>query len=339
MTSTDISIIICAYTEDRWQDLVAAVASVQNQTLAPYEIIVVIDHNPKLLARAEAKFANITVIPNRFAQGLSGARNSGIQASSGEILAFMDEDAVAAEDWLAQLATGYASATTIGVGGAIEPLWLGGHPAWFPAEFHWVVGCTYRGMPESAAPVRNLIGCNMSFRRTVFEEVGGFRDGIGRIGTRPVGCEETELCIRALQRMPKARFLYMPQARVQHRVPANRARWQYFQSRCYAEGLSKAKIASFIGDKDGLSNEWSYTLRTLPLGVLRGLGETVAQLQPMGLARASSIAAGLFITLTGYLRGKQLERKHAAAENGLVPSYESGMSAETFARPNKTAFG
>src|SRR5205085_69247 len=80
----------------------------------------------------------------------------------------------------------YANLEVIGVGGTVEPLWLHGRPPWFPPEFDWVVGCTYCGMPEVAGPVRNLIGCNMSFRREVFEGVGGFRSGIGRIGTYPL---------------------------------------------------------------------------------------------------------------------------------------------------------
>ena len=100
------------------------------------------------------------------------------------------------------------------MGGAIEPLWESDRPRWFPPEFDWVVGCTYRGMPCEPKPVRNLIGCNMSFRREVFAQIGGFRDEIGRVGARPSGCDETELCIRLGQRLPHALLLYSPCARV-----------------------------------------------------------------------------------------------------------------------------
>ncbi len=189
----------------------------------------------------------------------------------------MDEDAVAAPDWLAQLSAGYADPRVVGVGGAINPMWLDGRPAWFPDEFLWVVGCTYRGMPEAARPVRNLIGCNMSFRRDVFVEVGGFRSGIGRIGTRPVGCEETELCIRSHQRRPAAILLYEPRAKVFHRVTAERTRPSYFFSRCYSEGLSKSLVSYIVGPADGLAAEWDYTLKTLPAGIARGMGELASR--------------------------------------------------------------
>lgn len=317
----DISVIICAYTEARWDELVAAVESIQQQTLKAREIIVVIDHNSRLLARVKAHTSGITVIENHEAQGLSGARNSGINLAQGAILAFLDEDAVAAPDWLAHLSAAYQDANVIGVGGIIEPLWLGGRPNWFPEEFNWVVGCTYRGMPQTTTPIRNLIGCNMSLRREVFEAIGGFRNGVGRIGIRPVGCEETELCIRARQLYSQSELLYKPEARVQHRVPPNRANLTYFLSRCYAEGLSKAIVARFVGAKDGLASERAHAFRVLPQGIMRGLAEFFTRFDLSGLARAAAIVIGLLFTTAGYLGGRihhQYTRIHRQKVNITV---------------------
>ncbi len=297
MSKPDISVIVCAYTEDRWSDMLAAVDSLRGQTLTPREIILVIDHNSALFERTRKHYASgVTVIENREQRGLSGARNSGLAVVQGEIIAFMDEDATAAPDWLETLASGYDDPNVLGVGGAIVPLWATARPAWFPEEFDWVVGCTYKGMPTESTPVRNLIGCNMSFRRAVSEQIGGFRDGIGRVGTHPVGCEETEFCIRANQRFAGKHFLFAPAARVFHNVPASRANFNYFRARCYAEGLSKALIGRFIGKGDSLSSETSYATRTLPLGVLRGL----ATLRPSGFGRAAAIVVGLLTTTYGY---------------------------------------
>jgi GT2 family glycosyltransferase len=305
MTSgMSISVIICAYTENRWHELLAAVASIQAQSLPALEIIVVIDHNPALLERVVREIPGVMTIENREQQGLSGARNSGIAAAAGEIVAFMDEDATAAPDWLEQLSAGYAHPEVMGTGGAIQPLWLAGRPGWFPDEFDWIVGCTYRGMPETAKPIRNLIGCNMSFRREVFRQIGGFRNGIGRLGTRPLGCEETELCIRLKQHMPEAVLLYEPAATVLHRVPAIRSNWNYFRSRCYAEGLSKAAVARFVGARDGLASERTHVLKTLPQGAWRDLTDVIRHGDTAGIGRATAIFMGLFITAVGYLVGR-----------------------------------
>jgi GT2 family glycosyltransferase len=317
-----ISIVICAYTEDRWLELLAAVESVRRQTLPAHEIILVIDHNPQLLVRTREQLRDCQVVENRQPRGLSGARNSGVGIASGNVIAFMDEDATAAPDWLERLACFYDDDDMLGVGGSIEPLWLSGRPRWFPAEFDWVVGCTYRGLPETPAPVRNLIGCNMSFRREILESLGGFRNGIGRIGPLSVGGEddETELCIRLRQRWPSGELWYEPGARVQHRVPAHRAHWRYFRVRCFSEGLSKARVSRLVGADDGLSSERAYTLRTLPRGVLRGVADVIRRYDVAGLARSAVIMLGLALTACGYVYGLiSLQRDNQPGFRRSVP--------------------
>ena len=298
-----VSVIICAYTERRWDDLAAAVRSAAAQTLAPLEVIVVSDHNDALLARVGRELPAAVALGNDQPRGLSGARNTGVRAAHGEVLAFLDDDAVAAPDWLEHLLAPYRDPTVIGVGGSIEPLWAGTRPRFMPAEFDWVVGCTYRGLPTTASPVRNLIGANMSVRREVFEGIGGFRTDVGRVGTRPVGCEETELCIRAAQRLPGSRLVFEPRARVGHHVTDERARWRYFRDRCWSEGLSKAVVSRHAGRTDGLASERRYVIDTLPRGVARALCDTVVRRDAGGLARAAAIVAGVTITTAGYAAG------------------------------------
>ncbi|MBK9715264.1 MAG: glycosyltransferase family 2 protein [Kouleothrix sp.] len=308
-SSPSISVVICAHTEERWEQLVAAVDSVRRQSRPALEIVVVVDHNPALLERARHALAGVAVVENHEQRGLGGARNSGIAAAQGQVIAFLDDDAVASPGWLDQFALGYRDPEVVGVGGAIEPIWQAGRPDWFPAEFDWVIGCTYRGVPPRAAAVRNLIGCNMSFRREVFEQLGTFRLGYG--------CDETELCIRVRQRWPGKRLLYQPAAAVRHHVSAARATWRYFRTRCYFEGGSKAVVAWLAGARDGLDSERSYTLRVLPAGVLRGLADTLLGRDRAGIARSGAIVAGLAITTAGYVAGSVF-RAEAARRRGWV---------------------
>lgn len=306
MTQTvqDISVIICAYTEERWNDLVAAISSVQQQTLRCNEVIVVIDHNPALLKQAREQMTGVVVVENTEVRGLRGARNSGIARAKGQIIAFLDDDAVAIPDWLLLLSEGYADLQVLGTGGAVTPLWVDKKPTWLPEEFYWVVGCSYRGMPQIDTAIRNPIGANMSLRREVFDKVGDFHSEAVQIGSQHAGgCEETELCIRARQHWPERTFLYHPRANVFHRVPSDRTRWHYFWSRCYKEGLAKAVVAQYVGAKDGLASERNYTLQTLPTGVVRGLTDALLHHDLIGLARAGAIMIGLAATTMGYLVG------------------------------------
>jgi hypothetical protein len=285
-----------------------------------------VDHNPTLLERVQTAIPYVVSVDNLEAKGLSGARNSGIAAATGPVIAFLDDDGVAAPDWLEHLLRAYANPEVMGVGGTVEPLWLHGRPPWFPAEFDWVVGCTYRGLPAVAAPVRNLIGCNMSVRRDVLEAAGGFRnsfgcnhDNTGKSVSRTAlpwlkhhaGDEETEFCIRVQQQRPDGAWLYTPSATVRHRVPAQRARWRYFLWRCYDEGLGKAMLVEIDGPQAGLSSERTYTLRTLPRGVVRALRDAVVHADVSGLGRAIAIASGFTVTAAGYAIGRlcgRLER-------------------------------
>jgi GT2 family glycosyltransferase len=297
------SVVVCAFTERRWPELVAAVRSLAGQSTPPDEIVVVVDHNAALLARASAGLPAVRVVANKHARGLSGARNTGVEATSGEVVAFMDDDAIADPDWLQTLLSRYLDPRVIAVGGAVIPRWEDGRPRSFPEEFDWVVGCTYRGTPTRRVGVRNLIGANMSFRREAFQTGGGFADGIGRVGSRAAGCEETDFCIRLAAAFPSGVILYEPSARVSHRVPASRASWRYFGIRCYREGLSKAQVTRRAGVSQGLSCELAYVARTIPLGVLRavraGLGGDSA-----GLSRAIALVLGLWITGVGFLVGR-----------------------------------
>jgi glycosyltransferase involved in cell wall biosynthesis/GT2 family glycosyltransferase len=315
-----IAVILCAYTEARWDDLVTAVESIQAQSLMPDEIVIVIDHNPDLLQRAQSYFTSLKVVANTGVQGLSEARNSGIAATGAEWIAFLDDDAAAEADWLQNLARALDDPHVLGAGGRINPRWAGGKPAWFPEGFNWVVGCSHRGLPLHTAEVRNLVGASMLIRRSVFETVGGFRSEIGRVGSIPLGCEETELCIRARQRIPGSRFMYEPSAQVWHRVPASRMRWSYFRSRCYAEGVSKAVVAQFVGSKDGLASERAYVLKTLPVGVLRGVADAVIRRDSAGLGRAGAITSGLFFTCLGYLRGVIGRRSSSMSADEAAPA-------------------
>ena len=300
---TSVSVVICSYALERWGDLVDAVRSVEGQTAPPLEVIVCVDHNDLMLARVRTQLPRVVAIANGEARGLSGARNSGLAVARGDVVAFLDDDAYAEPDWLERLVAPYSDPGVLGVGGAIDPSWAGGRPAGFPAEFHWVVGCSYAGLPDDAAPVRNLIGANMSIRRSVFDEVGGFSSGIGRVGTLPTGCEETELCIRARQQIPGGEFVFEPHARVRHAVPASRATWAYFRSRCFAEGLSKAQVSAAAGSRDGLSTERAYLVRTLPAGFLRGIRDGLRG-DASGLIRAAGIVSGLALTVAGYIAGR-----------------------------------
>lgn len=315
VNSPTSSVVICAYTLDRWDDLSSAVNAVLRQSTPATELLVVIDHNDELLSRARIEFlpraSTVTVVENTHPRGLSGARNTSLDKATGEIVVFLDDDATPrSEDWLSSLLAHYDDPAVYAVGGSAHPVWPDTRPAFLPTavagqpgELDWIVGCTYRGQPTTTSAVRNLMGANMSFRREPIVALGGFVSGIGRIGRIPLGCEETELCIRLRQNHPGAEIVFDPSIVVDHTVSADRTRPRYLLSRSYAEGVSKAAIARLIGSEDALSSERAYTAKILPRAVGRETS-AAARGNPVRAWGAVAVVASVGAAGFGYARGR-----------------------------------
>lgn len=319
------SVVICSYSTARLALLARAIQSVQAQTYPAQQILVVVDHNPQLYKQLIATVRDAVIAENTGPQGLSGARNTGVGLATSEVVAFLDDDAEAAPDWLERLTALYDDPDVLAVGGKVEPAWEAGRPSYFGEELDWIVGCTHRGLPRIASEVRNVIGANMSFRRDVLLQVGGFNVALGRRGTLPLGCEETEVCIRSTIGAPGSRIVYEPNALVHHFVPAERGTIRYMLSRSWSEGISKAHVSQIVGHKRALGPERRYVRRVLPRAVLSGLGDWIRRGQHAGLGRALTVIAVLAYTTAGYMRGRQL----AHADAGLsAPSVRARLKEQ-----------
>ncbi len=244
----------------------------------------------------------VEVIANVGARGLASARNTAVEASHGDPIVFIDDDAVAHERWLGTLLAAFDDPGVIGAGGHALPIWDGEQPSWFPDELLWVVGCSYRGLP-AAGIVRNPLGCNMAFRARVFAQVGRFDPGMGRVGSHPVGCEETELCIRAVRALPAAKLILVSGAEVEHTVSRERGRPAYLLRRCFYEGISKALVRR-LGDPRSLDTERQY-VRGAVAARLRSSGKELVTgpERTSSLGKIGATLGGLTAAAAGYTFG------------------------------------
>lgn len=301
-----VSVIICAYTMDRWKLLTKAVESARAQLRPPLEIIVSIDHNDELFAVARRELATaapvpVTVIRNRFDGRLGSARNSGAEIAKGDILAFLDDDARAEPDWLENLIPSYADSSVGAVGGAPIAEMATWRPRWFPPEFDWVFGCNYVGLPTEAAPVRRLIGAAMSVRATVLAGIGGFHSD---------NHDDMDMCHRVAAR--GLTLIYQPTAVVGHHVPAGRLTWSYFWRRCFF--VNRGKVEAFRGMESAasLSAERSFARQALARGVRREL-KLIARGDVAGAARIGATVIGLTLAAAGYATGTVEHRRARGA--------------------------
>lgn len=307
------TVVVSTYDEKRWDDLEACLRSLERQTLPPLETIVVVDHNDALLERVGSTFPQVRASANLRSRGLAGARNTGIDLARGGIVAFIDDDARAEPEWLERLGECLTDPIVVGAGGALLPRWEGPVRSWIPHEFYWVFGCSYAGLPETRAPVRNPIGANMAVRVSVLRQVGGFREGLSDDAPRELRSrgvvraggnvpDDTDLAIRVSRLLPDAVWLYEPRARVLHTVTPERASRGYFLRRSFEEGVGKASLSGLVGAGPSLASERRHLATVIPRGMLRELraflhGDGSAALRAIAMVAGTVAAAAGFLSV------------------------------------------
>jgi glycosyltransferase involved in cell wall biosynthesis len=260
-----VSVVCCTHTLERYDDCREAAQSVLGQSHEDVELVLVSDGDEAVYDRFEADFGDredVVIHCNDENVGLLESRNNGASVATGDVVAFIDDDAVAAEDWAAKLVAAYETdETRQAVGGRMVPAWVAGKPAFLPEEFYWLVGVTNRGFgpngdPEEAGEVRNTFGSNISFRRNVFLELGGFEDDIGgRQGNKNLQGGETELCAR-LQSEYDTGVYYVPDALVAHKIFDYRTDPGWLIDRAFWQGYSKRGMEVLVSGSTGEESDF-----------------------------------------------------------------------------------
>jgi GT2 family glycosyltransferase len=315
----NVSAVVCAYRLDRLDDIEEAVRSLSRQTLAPREIIAVTDQVDGLQRILRQQLpSSVQVIENRWGHGLSHARNTGIFAASSQLVAFLDDDAIATPEWLECLSDTFTDASVVAAGGRAVPLWKGSgiRPWWFPEELDWAVGCAYKGLGSSRRYIRNVAGSNMCLRKRVLEEVGGFDARVGG----PIGGDDTEICLKILAADERYHIVYEPRAVVYHKVPATRQTLQYLLYFSSIQGAGKAMIKRIHPDHpQALTSEWAH-LRHLAFSFFPGRLVALAKGQWQAIVHVLAVLLSVCATLYGYYSARVAD--HLARLQGRAERLE-----------------
>ncbi len=183
--------------------------------------------------------------------GLSAARNAGIRHTQGDIVAFIDDDAIPEAGWLKALAEALQLPSAMAAGGPVDPIFAGDLPAWLDERYLpymtvWDLGAERQELKYNEYPR----GANVAFRRDALRRYGNFSTHLGRKGKSLLSCEEIELCLR-LER-GGGKIFYVPGARVGHHVNAERISEDWMLDRFGAQGRSEAIVDWQHGGLAGL---------------------------------------------------------------------------------------
>ncbi len=242
-------------------------------------------------------------------QGISFARNKSLEAARGDIIAYIDDDAIAAPDWAAQHLRAYETDPDVrGAMGRIFPVWEAERPDWLdPLLESYLTVCDYGDEPfDLAGTTHAPVGANMSLSRTAMIEAGGFDVRFGFGGLEKIPGEENEIAQRIWAKGWK--LVYWPAASVQHGVPADRMTVKWFKKRVFDQGRCE-----YLFDAEH-SGAGKITRRVLVGGLVCGPALVAAACVDVltgNRARAARRACVPWATL-GYIRELAVRRGRTA---------------------------
>jgi glycosyltransferase involved in cell wall biosynthesis len=251
-----ISVILCTYNRDRYIFNVLQSIAEGDLPHSEYEIVLV-DNNSNDNTKAECdrfvehypdiKF-NYCVERQ---QGLSYARNCGIRQAKGDLLVYVDDDALVNKEYLSTYARFFAhNNDAVAAGGPILPQYDGcEEPEWISHYTRQLVtGKLYLGEHEREFPHDAFPGGgNAAYRKSVFDAVGLFNVELGRKGNSLIGAEEKDLFDKMTSRGMK--FYYLPTAILYHLIPPKKLTQDYFNRLTYGIGVSEHYRTLQIGKK------------------------------------------------------------------------------------------
>lgn len=246
-----ISVAICTY--NRVNRLQKTIQALSNQSLpqSQFEILVIdnasTDDTQIIVKQTQTHLPNLHYIYEPV-QGLSRARNTAMQAAKAPYISYLDDDAIPCQRWVEEILNTFLTITPtpVGIGGPIYPLWETASPIWMDPEMEFLFSILdYGDQPHWLQFPKFPFGANVSYQRESLIQSGGFKESLGRKGKQLLSCEEY-LVNRTLTKAG-GRFYYVPQASVEHWIPANRTQTRWLLQRSYWQGRSEAVVDSFVG--------------------------------------------------------------------------------------------
>ncbi len=254
-----VSVVLCTYTLEMYDHFEEAVESVLDQSYPDVELVIVVDGAEDVCKQVTEDYGNeedVVIHCNEENVGLLESRNTGAEVASGEVVAFIDDDAIADPEWVARLVDAYEKHDPPAAGGKMEPEWVAGKPEFLPQEFYWLIGVTHRGFADGSGYVRNTFGSNISFKRDVFLELNGFDTDIGgRKGEKNLQGGETELSARMAEEFGQGVW-YEPEAKVAHKVFSYRTDPKWLLDRAFWQGYSKRAMETLLPESGDEESEF-----------------------------------------------------------------------------------
>ncbi len=313
-----VSVIISTISMKRYNDLVELLNGIKLQTYNNVETVLVIDENIELYNKIVSLVysdQNIKIIFNPKNRGLSYSRNIGIENANGDIVAFIDDDAIPVPKWIESIVYTLNSIEAGAVTGDVVPIWEKEYISWFPKELHWMISCSYIMTPNKICEIDRGFGTNMAFKKELVKKVGMFNTNLGVNGDNWIGGEDSDmfLNIKAIGK----KVLFNPDAKVLHKIFTNRITLGNIIKRSFNGGISVAVMKrlrekKFKNYKVNNSVEGKYLKTILFRFYPKKLNELIKNPSLLYLKQLAIVFIVMISEISGYFYGlyiKNIKRK------------------------------
>ena len=275
-----LSVMVTSYTMSRFRDLKELLDSLQAQSYQDFEIIFVGEKDAEMCDRLRSYtdrrgVRNLRILFNDGTPGISAARDLGLRNARAELVAFIDDDAVALPGWAEQIVGSFSDESIVGITGPALPLWVDGVSDWFPQELYWILGCTGWYEADVARDVRNVWGMNMAFRREALSAAHSFSEEMGAVQGKRLHGEEVDLSLRVRKETGR-RLVFDSNVKVMHKVYSRRLSATWIAKTSYWTGHTRHRLSQ-LSKSYGITDDFLSVERRL-------LGRIVRRLLPKTMA-------------------------------------------------------
>jgi len=290
-----LSIAICTFNRAALlDDALRSFAATDKPSGIPFELLVIDNNSGDNTRSVVERWVARAGFPLRYVfegkQGLSQARNRAVKEAAGHWIWYVDDDVYFSPGWLEGVLEGVRFFPRASVlAGRVAPAFEPAQPSWLPpSALPYYSMTSFGDEPRWLEPTEYPVGANAAFRRSVFEEVGLFREDLGRSADSLFSSEETDMVIRLYERDHK--IGYVPGAEVRHRIPEDRATMSWLRKRAYWGGVSWVLTdgATRGSSRFGLLRKAAWMIQGVGRTALRkglGLDKQIEYAWQLGMAR------------------------------------------------------
>ena len=235
----DLNVVICTY--NRSASLARTLESIRGSCIPDHlewELIIVDNNSDDDTRAVVERYQELCAFPVLYVkerrQGISHARNRGINASTGRFIAFTDDDVIVDRNWIGNIVRAFAEYDVQCIGGKILPVWEKPKPKWLSKDLYGYIALLDYGDRPLYMEKPLLWGANLAVKAEAFEKYGLFDTTRGRLPHKLYAGEETHFLVRLLEQGEK--IVYLPDVIVHHCISKKRMRKAYFRKWNFDQG-------------------------------------------------------------------------------------------------------